>query len=149
VVQARGDAIGGHHIEARGRAQHHAGPAGLFVLRMDGFEHVDFAGDVEVVAALAQARGHHRRGGRGKRPGTVQRDGGAVQRTIERGGVVQRSNPGFTAEIGGQRLDGSLVTPRQDRAQSAPGRFARDQLARVPRGAVDDEPARSHVAGRT
>ena len=142
LLDARRDAVGRHDVETGGRAQHDACLPRRGIARMHGFEHVDFAGDVEVVAALAQACLDHRRRGGRERTRAVQRHGGALQRAIECAGIVERRDAIVTTQFPGEGGDGRFVASGQHRAESAANRFARDQFARVPRGAVDDEPWR-------
>ena len=79
----------------------------------------------------------------------MQRHGRALQRAIECAGSVERRDAVITAEFPRQPSDCSLVATGQHGTESAANRFARDQFARVPRGAVDDQPRRAHEAGRT
>jgi hypothetical protein len=50
----RDQAVGRHHIETDAGHEHNAGPLGFRVTRRKCFEHVDLAGDIEVVGACAQ-----------------------------------------------------------------------------------------------
>jgi hypothetical protein len=69
------------------------------VVRLRELEHVDLAGDVEVMRFRVGARVEHRARGGGKRAGAMQHGGHAVERLFEPGAVVERDDARFEAEL--------------------------------------------------
>ena len=83
------ETIGRHDVKADSRNGDDAGVPDFLTARVDVFEDRDFAGDVEIVRAGAQARGEHRPAGGGERTRAVQHRRDALQIRCDDGWVVR------------------------------------------------------------
>ena len=86
----------------------------LVVPALRGDEHVDFAGDVDVMRAREEARVEHRRARGRERAGAMRDHRHAVERAPRRGNVGQRKDARGQSEL--RRERGRFVAaPGQDR----------------------------------
>ena len=110
-LQVQRQAIGRSDVEANAGHQHDAARLRLGVLGLQRLIDRDFAGNVEIMGAGAQARARHRLGGVFERPGAVQNDRDALQRAVDRPGV---------RETEGAALDPEPAAIRSSLAASRP-----------------------------
>ena len=134
--EARRHAVGGNHVEADARTHDDAGRARGVALRLGGQEHVDLAGDVDVMGAGGEARVLHRRERRCERSGAIRDDGDAVERAPGGGRIVEPERAGRQAELRGQRRD-SRPASGEHRHEPLPSRLARHELAGVTGRPID------------
>ncbi len=147
--EARGQAIGGNHVEADARADDDAGRVRLVAPVFGRKEDVDFAGDVDVMRPRRDARVEHWCKRSRERPGAVGDDGDSVERAARRRRVGEPEHARRQAELRGERGD-PRAAAREDRHETLAPRFACDELARVPGSAVDHPGATvSHARSRS
>lgn len=138
------DGVSGEATEHRDaatatRQQHHAGGPGLGVKRFGQEIAVKFRGDVEIVHAVAHAGSHQDSGGAGERSRTVEENPDAVQRLVDHGRVVEREDPIFHAEAGGERNHRRLVASCEDQRRARCCGALRRHAAGVARRTIDHQ----------
>ena len=107
--------------------------------REERLEHRDLPGEVEVVDPLVEARLRHRPAVRANGPAQWTTAAGAAHAAPERLRIGERERAPLAAEGAGD-LDELLgVAAGEDRGEAALDRAARDELAGVAVGAVDEE----------
>ena len=111
--QHRRQAIAGDDVKTHRRQQGHALVCGSFAAFGRRHDHVDLAGDVQIVGPGGQAGLHHRAGGLRKGTGAMQHGRAASQLVGDLVGVVQGEAPRFAAQFLRQRGDGLLIAAGQ------------------------------------
>ena len=133
------EAIGRNDVEADAGHQHDPARLRLGVLRLQRLIDREFAGDVEIMGARAQAGARQRLGGVFERPGAVQNDGDALQRAVDRLGVRQVERAALKAERSRDPVEPGGVAPGDDRLDARGGRRPRDMLADEAGRAIDEK----------
>ena len=129
VLQMRCKAVAWRHVKADSGQQHNASCHSLGVPRGEGLEDVNFAGDVEIVNAIAETGIRHWPRRCRKRTGDAEHHGNVLDCGIKAGGVAKIKRPCFKAERPRDRIDFCEIAPGQDGARALVGRRFRDQLA--------------------
>ena len=99
ALEMRGEAIARNHVEADAGHERHAGALRLGVAREKRLEHVDLAGDVEIMRALPNTRVGHRPRRGGKRAGGVEDDRNTFQRGVEPRAIGEIERPPGQVEL--------------------------------------------------
>ena len=129
--QAGRQAVRRNHVETNTGNQRHIGPAGRLGLTVHVLEHLDFAGDVEVMDVAGQAGAEHRPAGLRKGPGAVQHQPVPGKVGAHRGLVVQGEHPAVEAQFGPQGVYAAFAPARQGRAEAAANRLPGHEFAGV------------------
>ncbi len=120
ALQMRGEAIARNHVEADARQERHSGSLRLGVPRGERLEHVDLAGDVEIVRAFPQARvGYCARRG-GERAGGAEDDSDVFQRGVDLGAIGEAERPPRQVKLPRDRFQFFGVSARKHGAMSLP-----------------------------
>ena len=139
AFQMGGKAVARHDVEAYAGQERNALRLGFGVPRGEGFEHVDFTGDVEVVDAIAKAGVRHRFRRRRERTGDAEHRRNVLDGGVDPAGIAKIKCACGEAERFGNGSDISGIASGQDRECALVDRNFRDQLAGVAGGAVDQD----------
>ena len=97
------EAVARYDVEPDARHDHDARPGGLRTARGQRLEHVDLAGDVEIVRARPEAGVVHGEGGAREGSRAVKNHGYVLEGGDESGRIVQPDGPGLQPGRGGGR----------------------------------------------
>lgn len=139
----QGEAVGRHHVHSDTGEQHHARPHRLVVTSAQGFENLDFAREVEVVHAAAEARVDHRFRRAAERAGAVRDGPHAVDTAIDGRCVIEREHTALKPGARRERRELSLRAAGEDGLEAHGGRPLGHQLSGVPIRAVDEDAGHS------
>ena len=138
ALEMRGEAIARNDVEAHAGHQRHAGAFRLGVAREKRLEHVDLAGDVEIMRAARETPVGHRPRRGGERPGGVEDDRNTFQRGVEPRPILKIERPPVEVELFRDRLERFGVSARQDDARLPRARLARDEFSSKAGRAVEE-----------
>jgi hypothetical protein len=139
AFQMCGKAVARHDVEADAWQQYDAPRASFGVPRGEGLEHVNFAGDVEVVDAITKTGICHRFRRCREWPGDAKHDRNVLDRRINSAWIAKIECAKGKPERPCDRVDFCQIASRQDRACAVVRRHFRDQLPSVAGGAVDQD----------
>ena len=134
----RSQTVARHDVEADPGQERHALRLRFGVPRGEGFEDVDFAGDVEIVDAIAKAGVRHRFRRRRERPGDAEHRGNVLDRRINCSSwIAKMKRASRKPERFGDGFDLFEISSGEDRTCALAHRHSCDQLAGVAGRAVD------------
>jgi hypothetical protein len=133
------ETVARHDVEANAGQERHALRLGFGVPRGKGFEDVDFAGDVEVVDAIAKAGVRYRFRRRRERTGDAEHRGNVLDRRINSLWIVKVKRASGKPERFGDGFDLIEISSGEDRTCALARRHPCDQLAGVAGRAVDQD----------
>ncbi len=143
------ETVGRNDIETDSRQQGDPALLRRFVQPGRRLDHVDLAGDVQVVPAGRDAGIDHRRRGLRERARTVEHRADIGQRLERFRGraAAERKRTGFAAQLRSQPLDRFAIPAGQHRPQTQLNRPPRNEFPRIPIRAVEEESC-CHIGGR-
>ena len=118
TFQMCGKAVARHDVEADAGQQYDAPRPSFGVPRGEGLEHVNFAGDVEVVDATTKTNVCHRFRRCREWPGDAKHDRNVLDPCINSAWIAKIEGAKGQPERFGDSLDFFEIAPSQDRARA-------------------------------